>query len=190
MCRTHGRAGWGMRAATQRCRPPSGTALPPGLEGSVTSTAILPIKVKVIRPPSRAKRVLWDQFHSVQYPSGYIPRDSLDVANDLLDWNGDHLHTNFRELWGFLRKNGCGPLPCPGPTVGAHPRAWDGCRGPRSLVQTGGLCLPEARGVPRGHMGVCVDGQAGPCRMGGQPCHIWWQGGGGHTRQHICSGRC
>ena len=27
----------------------------------------------------REKRVLWDQFHSLRYPPGYLPRDSLEV---------------------------------------------------------------------------------------------------------------
>ena len=38
--------------------------------------------------------------------SGYIPRDDLDDTRDLLDWNGDHPHTNFREMYGFLRRHG------------------------------------------------------------------------------------
>jgi hypothetical protein len=28
----------------------------------------------------REKRVLWDQFHSLRYPPGYLPRDSLEVC--------------------------------------------------------------------------------------------------------------
>lgn len=54
----------------------------------------------------RAKRVLWDQFHSMRYPPAYIPRDSLDVRNDILDWHGDHPHTNFHTMYDALRAAG------------------------------------------------------------------------------------
>ncbi len=51
----------------------------------------------------RAKRVLWDQFHSIRYPPGYFPRDDLQVRHDILDWHGDHPHTNFHEMYNYLR---------------------------------------------------------------------------------------
>lgn len=54
----------------------------------------------------RAKRVLWDQFHSMRYPPAYIPRDSLDVRNDILDWHGDHPHTNYHNMYDALRAAG------------------------------------------------------------------------------------
>jgi membrane-bound transcription factor site-1 protease len=66
----------------------------------------LPLKVAVIPTPPREKRILWDQFHSVRYPPGYIPRDSLDVRNDILDWHGDHLHTNYHGMFDALRDAG------------------------------------------------------------------------------------
>ncbi|CAI5487675.1 unnamed protein product [Closterium sp. Naga37s-1] len=84
-----------------------------------------------LTPPCRHRRVLWDQFHNVRYPPGtspvsqralppgvhsefhnvryppaYIPRDSLDVRNDILDWHGDHPHTNFHGLFAALREWG------------------------------------------------------------------------------------
>ncbi len=34
----------------------------------------LPIRVKVVPTPPRAKRILWDQYHNLRYPSGYFPR--------------------------------------------------------------------------------------------------------------------
>ncbi|KAF6142863.1 hypothetical protein GIB67_002727, partial [Kingdonia uniflora] len=37
---------------------------------------------------------------------GYIPRDSLEVRNDVLDWHGDHLHTNFYFMFNMLRDSG------------------------------------------------------------------------------------
>ncbi|XP_061374496.1 subtilisin-like protease SBT6.1 isoform X2 [Gastrolobium bilobum] len=70
------------------------------------SICVLQIKLKVVPTPPRAKRVLWDQFHSIKYPPGYIPRDSLDVRNDILDWHGDHLHTNFHIMFNMLRDAG------------------------------------------------------------------------------------
>lgn len=70
------------------------------------STAELPIKVKVIPTPPRSRRVLWDQFHNVRYPSGYVPRDRLRERGDPLDWNADHVHTNFKDLYAHLRSSG------------------------------------------------------------------------------------
>ncbi|KAL2251190.1 UNVERIFIED_CONTAM: Subtilisin-like protease SBT6.1 [Sesamum indicum] len=70
------------------------------------STCVLYLKLKVVPTPQRSMRILWDQFHSIKYPPGYIPRDSLDVRNDILDWHGDHLHTNFHIMFNMLRDAG------------------------------------------------------------------------------------
>ncbi|XP_075693673.1 membrane-bound transcription factor site-1 protease isoform X1 [Rhinoderma darwinii] len=70
------------------------------------STVKLPIKVKIIPTPIRNKRVLWDQYHNLRYPPGYFPRDNLRMKNDPLDWNGDHVHTNFRDMYQHLRSMG------------------------------------------------------------------------------------
>ncbi|EPS61463.1 hypothetical protein M569_13331, partial [Genlisea aurea] len=70
------------------------------------STCVLNLKLKVVPTPERKKRILWDQFHNIKYPPGYIPRDSLDVRNDILDWHGDHLHTNFHIMFNMLRDAG------------------------------------------------------------------------------------
>lgn len=69
-------------------------------------TCKVALKVSVIPTPPRAQRILWDQFHSVRYPPGYIPRDSLDVRSDILDWHGDHPHTNYHGLYDSLRDAG------------------------------------------------------------------------------------
>ncbi|CAL5228891.1 g12106 [Coccomyxa viridis] len=66
----------------------------------------LPITLEIIPTPPRDKRVLWDQFHSLRYPPAYIPRDSLDVRNDILDWHGDHPHTNYHDLYNAMRSGG------------------------------------------------------------------------------------
>ena len=71
-----------------------------------TWNCVLPLKVAVVPTPPRDKRILWDQFHSVRYPPGYIPRDSLDVRSDILDWHGDHLHTNFHGMFDALQDAG------------------------------------------------------------------------------------
>ena len=64
------------------------------------------MRVDVVPTPPRERRLLWDVFHSVAYPSGYVPRDSLHVQADMLDWNLDHPHTNFRDAFGRLRALG------------------------------------------------------------------------------------
>ncbi|XP_077982093.1 membrane-bound transcription factor site-1 protease-like isoform X2 [Glandiceps talaboti] len=66
----------------------------------------LPIKVKVIPTPARSRRILWDQYHNLRYPPGYFPRDNLRMKNDPLDWNGDHIHTNFKDMYQHLRTAG------------------------------------------------------------------------------------
>ncbi|XP_039025866.1 subtilisin-like protease SBT6.1 isoform X2 [Hibiscus syriacus] len=77
-----------------------------GERAARSSICILKLKLNVVSIPPRSKRVLWDQFHSIKYPPGYIPRDSLDVRNDILDWHGDHLHTNFHIMFNMLRDAG------------------------------------------------------------------------------------
>lgn len=42
----------------------------------------------------------------MRYPPGYFPRDDLRVKNDPLDWNGDHIHTNFKDMYQHLRNAG------------------------------------------------------------------------------------
>ena len=49
---------------------------------------------------------MFDVFHSIRYPSAYVPRDDLDVKDDVLDWNADHPHTNYRSLFTQLRQLG------------------------------------------------------------------------------------
>jgi subtilisin family serine protease len=75
-------------------------------DSAVTSDITIPVSARVVPSPPRSKRLLWDQFHNLRYPSGYFPRDNLDVKTDVLDWNGDHLHTNFKEVWTVLRNAG------------------------------------------------------------------------------------
>ena len=46
----------------------------------------LPVRVRITPTPPRSRRILWDQFHNLRYPSGYFPRDNLKMKNDPLDW--------------------------------------------------------------------------------------------------------
>lgn len=81
---------------------------PPALgeTGPRRSTVELPVEVAIIPTPPRSRRVLWDQFHSLRYPPAYIPRDDLSVRHDILDWHGDHPHTNFHDMYNMLRDAG------------------------------------------------------------------------------------
>uniref|UniRef100_A0A182JD67 Membrane-bound transcription factor site-1 protease n=1 Tax=Anopheles atroparvus TaxID=41427 RepID=A0A182JD67_ANOAO len=69
-------------------------------------TVSFAIKVRVIAQPPRQKRILWDQYHSLRYPPGYLPRDNLKIKSDPLDWRADHVHTNFRDMYTHLRNAG------------------------------------------------------------------------------------
>jgi len=85
------------------------TVASPGARGELNpriSEVELSLKVRVVPTPSREKRLLWDQFHNVRYPPGYIPRDNLDIKHDVLDWHGDHPHTNFHQLYDALTAAG------------------------------------------------------------------------------------
>lgn len=63
-------------------------------------------RAKIIPKPPRHRRIVWDQFHSLRYPPGYFPRDNLKIKNDPLDWNADHIHTNFKDMYQNLRNSG------------------------------------------------------------------------------------
>ncbi|XP_033149616.1 LOW QUALITY PROTEIN: membrane-bound transcription factor site-1 protease [Drosophila busckii] len=64
------------------------------------------LTIKIIPKPPRNKRILWDQYHNLRYPPGYIPRDNLKIKTDPLDWRADHVHTNFRDAYIHLRNSG------------------------------------------------------------------------------------
>jgi len=78
----------------------------PGESAPRRSSISLPVTAQVVPTPPREKRVLWDQFHSVAYPPGYVPRDDIQVSGDMLDMYGDHPHTNFRGVYAQLRQTG------------------------------------------------------------------------------------
>jgi membrane-bound transcription factor site-1 protease len=66
----------------------------------------LPIRAEIVPTPLRDKRLLWDIFHSVRYPPSYVPRDNLADTKDMLDWLGDHPHTNYQAFYRRLRLEG------------------------------------------------------------------------------------
>jgi len=70
------------------------------------TTATLRLRATIVPTPPRARRVAWDTWHSLQYPPAYVPRDDLHVDDDLLDWHGDHVWTNFYLAHRALRKAG------------------------------------------------------------------------------------
>lgn len=74
--------------------------------GDHVDTVLVPIRVAVVPTPPPAKRILWDQFHNIPYPSAFVPRDKLEHHHELLDGAGDHPHTNFHQLWNFLLAEG------------------------------------------------------------------------------------
>ncbi|XP_055705790.1 membrane-bound transcription factor site-1 protease isoform X2 [Phlebotomus papatasi] len=69
-------------------------------------TVSFPLRVRIIPKPPKDKRILWDQYHSLRYPPGYLPRDNLKIKADPLDWRADHIHTNFRDMYTHLRNAG------------------------------------------------------------------------------------
>lgn len=77
-----GRRGAGARGS-RRSSPP------PEARDELTSTVTIPLVARVVPTPPRGKRLLWDQRHSVRYPPSYLPRDSLAVKHDVLDWHGE-----------------------------------------------------------------------------------------------------
>lgn len=81
--------------------PPEGDEVEPRV-----SVLKLPVRIKIIPTPPKSQRILWDQYHNLRYPPGYFPRDNLRMKNDPLDWNGDHVHTNFKDMYQHLRAAG------------------------------------------------------------------------------------
>lgn len=81
-------------------------SFPFGSNQTHASEVRLPLTIKVTPRPPRHKRILWDQYHSLRYPPGYIPRDNLKIKTDPLDWRADHIHTNFRDTYIHLRNSG------------------------------------------------------------------------------------
>ncbi|CAB3366260.1 Hypothetical predicted protein [Cloeon dipterum] len=81
----------------------------PPEEGTIKvrqSSVRLAVKARIVPTPPKQKRILWDQYHNLRYPPGYFPRDNLRMKTDPLDWNGDHIHTNFKDMYQHVRNAG------------------------------------------------------------------------------------
>ncbi|KAL7676867.1 hypothetical protein ACOME3_003113 [Neoechinorhynchus agilis] len=66
----------------------------------------IPLRLWIIQSPPRSKRILWDQYHSITYPYAYCPTDRLFPNVFEYDELGDHLYTNFNQLYTILVKRG------------------------------------------------------------------------------------
>lgn len=52
-------------------------------EGMYASTAIAKIDLRISPTPLRSKRILWDVYHNMGYPSAFVPRDDLSTSRYL-----------------------------------------------------------------------------------------------------------
>lgn len=110
-------------------------------EGRV-ATISLPVRANVVPTPPRHRRVLWDLFHNVRYPSPFVPRDNLDV---LVRAAGGGCCVC---AWGVTRARGMSLLP-PGPLpISPLDRTtfWTGTPTTRTPTSTvcGGRCARRA----------------------------------------------
>lgn len=67
------------------------------------------IIVDFIATPDRSKRLLFDQFHSLNYPeNGFIWKDNIleGPEEEPFEWLGDNLFTNFQSLYHRLSRRG------------------------------------------------------------------------------------
>lgn len=106
--------------------------------------AEVPLEVRVGAAAGRGRRVAFDLFHSLHFPSAFFPRDDLSDA-DLLDWHQDHPDTNYAELRGRLVAAGFQVDALPFDLTCADWRAY----GALLLVDPEDTFLPEERDALR-----------------------------------------
>uniref|UniRef100_A0AAV1TY46 subtilisin n=1 Tax=Peronospora matthiolae TaxID=2874970 RepID=A0AAV1TY46_9STRA len=70
--------------------------------GDHVSELLVQVTIRNLPSPQASKRILWDQFHNIPFPSAFVPIDNLDNQHDLMDVVGDYPHTKFDQLWNFL----------------------------------------------------------------------------------------
>lgn len=51
---------------------------------TLVSLAEATLSIRVITTPDRSRRIIWDQFHNLNYPSGFFPKDDLEVSSLML----------------------------------------------------------------------------------------------------------
>lgn len=70
-------------------------------------TAKYTLTMKLIPTPPRSERILFDSFHNLKFPEdGYILRDSIFIDKQPYEWKGDHVFTNYMQLYKFLGAQG------------------------------------------------------------------------------------
>jgi hypothetical protein len=57
-----------------------------------SSTATADITMQIGRIPPRNRRLLWDVYHNIGYPSAFVPRDDLDSSRWLLTLSYSSFH--------------------------------------------------------------------------------------------------
>lgn len=66
----------------------------------------VPMRIEVAARKPKQRRILWDVYHSIQYPPGYVPKDGFKDEKEVLDWLGDHPHTNLHMLFRAFINSG------------------------------------------------------------------------------------
>lgn len=70
-------------------------------------TANYSLILNLIQTPAREERILIDAFHNLKFPEdGYILRDSIFIDKQPYEWKGDHVFTNYMQLYTFLNSQG------------------------------------------------------------------------------------
>ncbi|QCD89923.1 membrane-bound transcription factor site-1 protease [Vigna unguiculata] len=115
---TYGRGIMGTKI-TVGCKRLSGTSVASPIAVGVVSLLVSVIPEhdrKSILNPTSMKKALVEGAAKLPRPNIYeqdadkadiyIPRDALDIRNDILDWHGNHLHINFHIMFNILRDAG------------------------------------------------------------------------------------
>lgn len=72
-----------------------------------SATASYGLVLNLKPTPARNERILIDAFHNLKYPEdGYILRDSIFIDKQPYEWKGDHVFTNYMQLYKFLNSQG------------------------------------------------------------------------------------
>lgn len=70
-------------------------------------TASYTVVLNLKPTPMRGQRILIDAFHNLKFPEdGYILRDSIFVDKQPYEWKGDHVFTNYMQLYKYLSIQG------------------------------------------------------------------------------------
>lgn len=75
-------------------------------DDNAVEEAVFETEIAIMPPVPRQKRILWDVYHGINYPSAYIPKDDIRDDRYMLDWFGDHPYTNYLPLYQQISKAG------------------------------------------------------------------------------------